>query len=119
MIKRRRLSWAAGAVSFLSLMALTTTTAQAAQPCDESIARYRLAQLQEALQRPESMARMDAAKMDFLQDQDFDNKQNAKYLAAASVYFKAEDHLNAGAVAEACQFLQQANGLINEILAGP
>ena len=64
------------------------------------------------------MAAMDAAKEDFAADQDFDNEDNAKFLAAAAVYFKAERQLDAGAVEETCQFLDQANGLIKEILAG-
>jgi hypothetical protein len=93
-------------------------TAAHAQSCDESVARYRLDQLREALQRPESMAAMDAAKADYAADQHFDNERDARYLAAAAVYFKVEGQLEGGAVADACQFLEQADGLINQVLAG-
>jgi hypothetical protein len=82
------------------------------------VARARLGQLGAALQRPESMAAMDAAKADFAADQHFDNERDARTLAAAAVYFKVEDHLEAGAVEDACLFLEQADGLINEVVAG-
>ena len=60
---------------------------------------------------------MDAAKADFAADGKFDNEKDARVLAAAAAYFKVEDHLNAGAVDEACQFLQQATRLFDEIIA--
>ena len=68
--------------------------------------------------RPIAMAAMDRAKMDYAQDQKFDNEHDAKYLAAAAAYFKAERELEGGAVDEACTFLKQADGLINQIIAG-
>jgi hypothetical protein len=116
-MQRCRLFVAAGA-AFLFLLMELAAAAQAAQPCDKAVARNRLGQLREALQRPESMAAMDAAKADFAQDQDFDNEANAKYLAAAMVYFKIERYLDGGAIAEACQFLAEADGLINQVVAG-
>ena len=105
------------AVFSLLLMAINAT-AHAAQPCDESVARYRLGQLNDALQKPESMAALDAAKADFAADGDFDNERDARVLAAAAVYFKVERHLDAGEVEEACQFLEQADQLISEVVAG-
>jgi hypothetical protein len=113
---QRRRQHVAGAVFSFLLTALGT--AAHAQTCDESVARTRLGQLGEALQRPESMAAMDAAKADFAADQDFDNESDARILAAAAVYFKVERHLEAGAVEDACLFLEQADGLINEVVAG-
>lgn len=115
-MQRRRQHIAGAAFSFLVIT--LGTAAQAAPDCDESVARYRLGQLAEALQRPESMAAMDAAKADYAADQRFDNTRDARYLAAAAVYFKVERQLDAGAVAEACGFLQEADGLINQVLAG-
>ena len=116
-MQRRRRSIAVGAAFLLSLVTLAVP-AGAAQPCDESVARYRLGQLKAVLQRPESMAAMDAAKADFAADQKFDDAHNTKILAAAAVYFKVERHLDAGAVGDACQFLEEADGLINEVVAG-
>jgi len=113
---RRRLSIAVGAALSISLVSLSGTAI--AVSCDETSARARLAALKDALQRPEALAAMDAAKADFAADQKFDNESNAKVLAAAAVYFKVEDHLDAGAVEEACLFLSQADGLINEVVAG-
>ena len=112
-----RLLVAAGTVFSIALMSLSGT-AIAAATCDETAARARLAALKEALQRPEALAAIDAAKVDFAADQKFDNEHNAKYLAAAAVYFKVERHLDAGAVGDACLFLGQADGLINEVVAG-
>ena len=115
-MQRRRLFAAAGAVLSISLSLAGTVLADAS--CNESSARARLAALKEALQRPEALAALDAAKVDFATDQKFDNEGNAKYLAAAAVYFKVERHLDAGAIEDACLFLGQADGLINEVLAG-
>jgi hypothetical protein len=115
-MQRRRLLVAAGAVFSIALMSLSNDANAAA--CDEASARARLATLKTALQRPESLAAIDAAKADFAVDQKFDNEHNAKVLAAAAVYFKAERHLDAGAVGDACLFLGQADALINEVVAG-
>ena len=112
-----RLLVAAGTVFSIALMPLSGT-AIAAASCDETAARARLAALKDALQRPESLAAIDAAKADFAVDQKFDNEQNAKVLAAAAVYFKVERQLDAGAIGDACLFLGQADALINEVVAG-
>lgn len=111
--RRRRTVGAAFSLALVSLAG----AALADQPCDATSARARLDVLKAELQKPDSMAAMDAAKADFAADQDFDNEDNAKFLAAAAVYFKAERELDAGAVEDTCAFLDQANGLINEILA--
>jgi hypothetical protein len=112
-MRRRRLLLAIGAALSISL-----ASPAGAASCDAAAAEARLAALQQALQRPESLAAMDAAKADFAADQKFDNERNAKYLAAAAVYIKAKDHLDAGAVGDACLFLGQADALINEVVAG-
>ena len=114
---QRRRHVVVGAV-FGFLLTAPGTAAQAGPDCDESVARYRLGQLGEALQRPESMAAMDAAKADYAADQRFDNERDARYLAAAVAYFKVERQLDAGAVADACLFLEQSDGLINQVIAG-
>jgi hypothetical protein len=93
-------------------------TAWAADSCDEASARARLQALSDALQRPESLKALDAAKADFAADQHFDNEHDAKYLAAAAAYFKAERLLDAGAIGDACLFLGQADTLIDAIIAG-
>ncbi len=108
---------AMGAALAISLPTLAGS-ARAAGSCDEAAARARLAVLQQALERPESLAAIDAAKADYAADQQFDNEDNAKVLAAAAVYIKAKRHLDAGAVGDACLFLGQADALINEIVAG-
>ena len=113
-MQRRRLFLAVGAVSILTSLVGPADAAS----CDEASARARLAVLKEALQRPESLAAMDAAKVDFAADHEFDNEHNAKVLAAAAVYFKVEDHLDAGAIGDACLFLGQADALIKEVVAG-
>lgn len=117
MIRSGRSHREIGAVAILSLLLLSTQAQAQAQDCDESVVRYRLGQLKEALQRPQAMAAIDAAKLDFAQDQDFDNEDNARVLAAAAVYFKLEGQIEAGEVEEACSFLDQADSLISEMLA--
>jgi len=116
-MQRRRLFVAVGAVLSISLISVAGA-AIADASCDETSARARLAALKDALQRPEAMEAIDAAKADFAADQKFDNEHNAKVLAAAAVYFKVERHLDAGAVGDACLFLGQADALINEVVAG-
>lgn len=113
-MQRRRPLVAGAALSVL--LASIGTTARA-QDCDESVVHHRLAQLKDALQRPQAMAAIDAAKLDFAQDQDFDNEANARVLAAAAVYFKIEGQIEAGEVEEACLFLDQADRLISETIA--
>jgi hypothetical protein len=115
-MQRRRLFHAIGAA--LSISLISPAGAARAAPCDAAAAKARLATLQQALQRPESLAAMDAAKADFAADQKFDNQHNAKVLAAAAVYIKVKEHLDAGAVGDACLFLGQADALINEVVAG-
>ena len=100
------------------LLFLSAPVAFADEACTEATARARLSQLDDALQKPEAMAALDAAKADFAADGDFDNEANAKVLAAAAVYFKVERHLNAGAIEDACAFLDEADGLISEVVAG-
>ena len=113
----RRRRFLAGAA--LSLLLAIGAGAEAAQPCSKSIARDRLDQLRAALMRPESLAAIDSAKADFAADEDFDNLRNARVLAAATLFFKVERHLDAGAVEEACLFLSQGRGLIDEVIARP
>ena len=117
MMPWRRSLLAIGAILSISLT-LSVGTAQAAASCDAEAARARLAALREALQRPESLAAIDAAKQDFAADQKFDNEHNARVLAAAAVYIKVEGQLDDGAVGDACLFLGKADALINEIIAG-
>jgi hypothetical protein len=112
-LQRRRRAIAAGAL--LSLL-LPACAAAADSSCDEASARDRLAVLKDALQRPESLAAMDAAKADFAADGKFDNVKDAHVLAAAAVYFKVERELDAGSVDDACAFLAQAKPLIDEVL---
>ena len=100
------------------LLFLSGSVAVAEEACTEATARARLSQLDAALQKPESMAALDAAKADFAADGDFDNERDARVLAAAAVYFKVERHLDAGEVEDACQFLEQADKLISEVVAG-
>lgn len=107
---------ATGAV--LSILLSASAHGVLGASCDEDSARARLQALKDALQRPEALAAIDAAKADFAADQDFDNVHDAKYLAAAAVYFKAERLLDGGAVSDACLFLGQADKLINEVIAG-
>lgn len=111
----RRLAFAAGAGFTLIGSA---GIAGADGTCDEASARARLTALSDALQRPDSLAKIDAAKADFAADEHFDNEGNARYLAAAAVYFKAERQLDAGAVGDACLFLGQADKLISQVIAG-
>jgi hypothetical protein len=113
-MQRCRLLLAAGTVFLISF----SGPVSAAATCDEVSARARLTALSDALQRPESIQAIDAAKADFAADQHFDNEHDAKYLAAAAVYFKAERQLDGGAIGDACLFLGQADKLINEVIAG-
>ncbi|WP_395020284.1 hypothetical protein [Dongia sp.] len=110
---RRRLLLA-GAV----LILLFSGSAGATQLCSESVARERLAQLRQALTRPEAMAAIDSAKADFAVDGDYDNLRNARVLAAAKLYFKLESQLDAGDVAEACLLLGQGRSLIDGVVSG-
>ncbi|GAB2178075.1 hypothetical protein [Dongia sp. agr-C8] len=110
----RRRQFLAGA----ALLLLSPHGAEAAQLCSESIARQRLAELQATLMRPEAMAAMDSAKADFAADGDFDNLRNARTLAAARLYFKVEDRLDAGAVPDACLLLEQGRKLIDQVMTG-
>jgi hypothetical protein len=118
MMQWRRSFLVIGAAFSISLTSPVSRAQAADASCDAAAARARLAALKEALQRPASSAAIDAAKQDFAADQKFDNEHNAKYLAAAAVYIKLEDQLDAGAVGDACRFLGQADALINEVMAG-
>jgi hypothetical protein len=118
MLQWRRSFLAIGAALSISVTLSAGAARAADASCDAAAARARLAALKAALQRPDSSAAIDAAKQDFADDQKFDNEHNAKYLAAAAVYIKLEDQLDAGSVGDACRFLGQADALINEIIAG-
>jgi len=100
------------------LLILSGPVARADEACTEATARARLSQLDAALQKPKAIAALEAAKADFAADNDFDNEANAKVLAAAAVYLKVEREIDAGAVDDACAFLQQADALISEVVAG-
>ena len=111
---RRRRQIMAGA----ALPLLLAGTAVQAAPCSESIARERLGELRKALMRPDSMAAIDAAKKDYAADQHFDNERDARYLAAAAFYFKVERAFQDGDGRQVCLYLEQGQGLIDEVIAG-
>jgi hypothetical protein len=113
-MKRRR--WLPiGAVLSIALAPLG---ALADPACDESAVRDLLTRMSVALGTPKAQAAMQAARDDYDADQKFDNDDNVKYLAVAAVYIKATDDLNAGAVDDACQMLQNAGKLIHAVIAG-
>ncbi len=112
---QRRRQIIAGAV--LSLV-LTGSVAQAQAVCSQSIARERLGALRKALMRPDSMAAMDAAKKDYAADERFDNEHDARYLAAATFYFKIEREYHDGDIQKLCLHLEQGRGLIDQVIAG-
>src|SRR3954467_4151750 len=108
MIRRRWLS-----IGAALLIHLAPLGAAADSTCDESAVRELLARMSTALGTPKAQAAMQAAREDFDQDQKFDDEENVKYLAVAALYIKAKDDLDAGAVDDACQMLQNAGKLIH------
>jgi hypothetical protein len=100
------------------LLALAPVGAAAESACDESAVREALGRLFDALGKPKAQAAMKAAEADYAADQRFDDEGNVKYLAAAALYVKAEDDLDAGAVDDACALLQNAGKLIVAVIAG-
>jgi hypothetical protein len=111
---RRRRWLSIGAV----LLCLLPARAFADSACDESAVRDALERLADALGTPKAQAAMKAARADFAADQQFDNEGDAKYLAAAAIYVKGTDDLEAGAVDDACAMLQNAGKLIRAVIAG-
>ncbi|HVZ00676.1 MAG TPA: hypothetical protein VHA35_14300 [Dongiaceae bacterium] len=113
-MQRRR--WLAiGAV--LSIL-LAPGAAAADSACDAAAVGDLLDRIAAALGTPKAQAAMKAARDDFDQDQKFDDDENVKYLAAAAIYIKAKDDLDAGAVDDACALLQNAGKLIRAVIAG-
>lgn len=100
------------------LFGLAPMIAAAESACDESAVREVLERLSDALGRPKAQAAMKAAREDYAADQQFDDQENVKYLAAAAIYVKASDDLNAGAVDDACAILQNAGKLVHAVIAG-
>ena len=91
----------------------------AADPvCDESAVREALSRLGASLGTAKAQAAMEAARQDFDADQRFDDEANVKYLAAAAIYVKAKDSLDAGDVDDACRLFQNAGKLIAAVIAG-
>jgi hypothetical protein len=112
---RRRRWLAIGAALSLFAAALGA----AADPvCDESAVREALGRLGDALGTPRARAAMQAARDDYDADQRFDDEENVKYLAAAALYVKAKDSLEAGDVDAACRLFQNAGKLIEAVIAG-
>jgi len=97
---------------------LATVGARAEPACDASAVRDLLERMSAALGTPKAQAAMQAARDDYAEDQKFDNEENVKYLAVAALYVKAKDDLDAGAVDDACQMLQNAGKLIHAVIAG-
>jgi len=113
-MQRRR--WLPIGAAFL--IALAPFGAAADSACDESAIRDLLTRLSEALGTPKAQAAMRAAQADYAEDQKFDDENDVKYLAAAALYVKAKDDLDAGAVDDACQMMQNAGKLIHAVIAG-
>jgi hypothetical protein len=97
---------------------LTPSAAAAGSACDESAVRDLLSRMADALGTPKAQAAMKAARADYDEDQRFDDEENVKYLAAAALYIKAKDDVDAGAVDDACALLQNAGKLIHAVIAG-
>jgi len=100
------------------LLCLAPASAPADSICDEAAVRDALEHLAQALGTPKAQAAMQAARADFAADQKFDNEDDAKYLAAAAIYVKGSDDLDAGDIDDACRMLQNAGKLIDAVMAG-
>jgi hypothetical protein len=122
MRKRRRVGAAGGAallwIACLMHLPPTASAAVAETACSESALEDRLSELLDALNRPEAQRRMAAAKADLGSDQAIENDGDMKYLAAAAVFLTATDHLGAGALAEACDIVNNSEDLIDAVVAG-
>lgn len=99
-------------------LCLSPASASADSACDEPAVRDALEHLADALGTPKAQAAMKAARADFAANQQFDNEDDAKYLAAAAIYVKGTDDLAAGDVDDACAMLQNAAKLIRAVIAG-
>lgn len=106
------------AIGAVFLLAQSPFGALADSACDESAVRDALSRIATALGTPKAQAAMKAAREDFDQDQKFDDEENVKYLAAAAIYIKAKDDVDAGDVDDACAMLQNAGKLIRAVIAG-
>jgi hypothetical protein len=112
----RRCRWPS--IGATLLLALAPVGAAAESACDQSAVRDALARLSDALGKPRAQAAMQAAEADYAADQRFDDEDDVRYLAAAALYVKAKDDLDAGAVDDACALLQNAGKLIAAVIAG-
>jgi hypothetical protein len=101
-----------------ALLFLSPVTVRADSACDAPAVHDALEHLADALGTPKAQAAMKAARADYEADQQFDNEDDAKYLAAAAIYVKGTNDLAAGDVDDACAILQNAGKLIRAVIAG-
>ena len=105
------LSAVIGAV-FLTLVA----GAQAETACNETVVRDRLAAMEKAFRQPDMQAKLSAAQKDWLDDNDFDDEENAKKLAVVAAYHQMKRNCDGGAVDGACESLARTDAMVRAVL---
>jgi hypothetical protein len=103
---------AATGTAFLTLVA----GAQAETACNEKMVRNRLAAMEEAFHQPDMQAKLSAAQKDWLDDDDFDDEMNAKYLGTVAAYHSIKRNYDAGAVDGACESLMRTDAMVRAVL---
>jgi hypothetical protein len=102
----------------VALLTLVTNNVRAETACTESTVRARLAELEDALRQPKVQAKLSAAQKDWQEDQDFDDEENAKYLAVAAAYLSMKRNFDAGAIdGGACDILTRTDALVQSVLS--
>jgi hypothetical protein len=101
----------------MALLTFATSDAQAETACNEDAVRAQLAKLEDAFGQPKVRAKLSTAQKDWQEDQDFDDKENPKYLGAMAAYLDMKRNLDAGAVDGACEILTRTEALVQGVLS--
>jgi hypothetical protein len=93
-----------------------TAGAQAEAACNETMVRDRLAAMEEAFRQPDMQSKLSAAQKDWLDDNDFDDEENAKQLGTVAAYHDMKRNYDAGAVDDACESLMRTDAMVRAVL---
>jgi hypothetical protein len=104
------------AVICMAFPAFALFRAHAEPACDENTVRDRLAELEDAFRQSDVQAKLAAAKKDWLDDEDFDSDENAKYLGTVAAYHDMKRNVDAGAIDGACESLIRTDALVRTVL---
>ena len=101
----------------LAFLASALFDVRAEATCTEKTVEDRLAALENAFRKPDMQTKLSAAKKDWVEDSDFDNNDNAKYLGTVAAYHDMKRNYNAGAVDGACESLMRTDAMVRGVLS--